>query len=158
MFFTVFSTPSIVWGQAVKGTLVGTITDSSHAVIPGVTVTIAEAATNISRSTKTNDVGYYAFPMLEPGSYTVEAELAGFKRVVRGGVEVSPNTTVRVDLAMTVGEVAETMTVEGAPPILQTDRVDIGMKIEGRLLQALSVRRTNSATVERSIIPAIQTT
>jgi hypothetical protein len=155
VFFTVFTLPSLVWGQAVKGTLVGTITDSSRAVIPGVTVTINEASTNLSRSTKTNDVGYYAFPMLEPGSYTVEAELAGFKRVVRGGVAVSPNTTVRVDLAMSVGEVADTMTVEGAPPILQTDRVDIGMKIEGRQLEDMPLGFNRNYQSLLSLLPGV---
>ena len=67
--------------------------------MPGATVTITETRTNISLNTVTNDAGFYTFPSLKDGTYRVVAELAGFKKVLRDGVIVPVNTTIRVDLA-----------------------------------------------------------
>src|SRR5262245_62662701 len=102
---------SAAFGQAVKGSLLGTITDSSGAAAAGATVTITETRTNISATTLTNADGNYAFPNLKDGVYRVEASQKGFKKVVREGVIVDVNTTVRVDLNLQVGDVSESITV-----------------------------------------------
>jgi len=116
--------------QAVKGGLVGNIADQSGGALPGVTVTITEVNTNISYSTVTNESGNYVFSNLKDGTYRVAAELSGFKRVVREGVEVEVNATPRVDLKMEVGAVEESITVVGESPLLQTDRADTSRIIE----------------------------
>jgi hypothetical protein len=121
--------------QAVKGSLLGNVSDASGLVLPGVTVTITEVNTNISYSTLSNDSGYYTFSNLKDGVYRVVSELSGFKRIVRDGVEVPVNTTVRVDLKMEVGAIEESVTVVGASPLLQTDRADTGRLIESVHLQ-----------------------
>src|ERR1700747_46679 len=84
---------SPVLGQAVNATLLGTVTDSSGAAVGNVKVTITETNTGISRSSQTNESGNYVFPDLPPGTYTVTAELSGFKRASRPAVEVIVNTT-----------------------------------------------------------------
>ena len=127
--------PAIAGAQAVKGSLVGNVTDTSGAVLPGVTVTITEVNTNISYSTTTNESGYYTFSNLKDGTYRVTSELSGFKRFVREGVEVPVNATVRVDCRMDVGALEESVTVVGASPLLQTDRADTGRIIESVHLQ-----------------------
>lgn len=81
--------PSTAAGQAVVGALVGNVTDTSGASIPGVTVTITEVNTNLSRTAVTNESGVYTFSSLVNGTYRVEAELQGFKKYVREGVEVA---------------------------------------------------------------------
>src|SRR5258708_5870476 len=84
--------------QAVKGGLVGNITDPSGFALPGVTVTIVEVNTNISYNVVTNESGNYTFSNLKDGKYRVTAELSGFKRVIRDGVDVPVNATPRVDM------------------------------------------------------------
>src|SRR5215470_2710716 len=99
-------------GQAVKGSLLGTINDSNGAAAAGATVTITETRTNISATTTTNSDGNYVFSNVKDGVYRVEATQKGFKKVVREGVIVDVNTTVRIDLDLQVGEVSEQVTIE----------------------------------------------
>ena len=131
-------------GQAVKASLVGTVTDSSGAVVPGAEITITEVNTNFSRSATTNESGYYVFSNLNPGVYRVEAKLTGFKTAVKDKVEVLVNTTVRADLQLQPGAISEMVTVSAeAAPLLQTDRSDIGRKIEARQMQELPIGGRN---------------
>jgi outer membrane receptor protein involved in Fe transport len=123
-----FSAP--VLGQAVNATLLGTVTDSSGAAVANVKVTITETNTGISRASQTNESGNYVLPDLPPGTYTVTAELSGFKRASRAGIDVIVNTTERVDLILEPGNVLETVTVEAETPMLQTERADTGRKLE----------------------------
>ena len=128
----------IVHAQAVKGSLVGTITDSTGAVASGATITITEVRTNISSTTTTNQDGNYVFANIKEGLYRVEASLKGFKKVVREDVIVDVNSTVRTDLVLPLGEVSETVTVEATvAPLLQTDRADTGRLIESKQVAEL---------------------
>jgi hypothetical protein len=124
----------VAHAQAVSGTLLGSIADQGGLAMPGVTVTITETSTNISLTATTNDSGFYTFPSLKDGTYKVVAELSGFKRVVRDGIIVPVNTTIRVDLKMEVGALEESITVVGQSPILQTDRTDTGRIIESKMV------------------------
>jgi Carboxypeptidase regulatory-like domain len=123
--------------QAVSGALVGNLTDQSGLALPGATVTITETNTNISYTATTNESGYYTFPSLKDGTYKVVGELAGFKKVVRDGVVVNVNTTIRVDLKLEVGAIEESITVKGETPLLQTDRSDTGRLIESKMVSDL---------------------
>jgi len=129
--------------QAVTGTLLGNVTDAAGLPTPGATVTISDVNTNIGTSVITNENGYYVFSSLKDGVYRVAAELVGFKRAVRSDVVVQVNTTIRVDLKLEVGTVAETVTVVGQSPLLQTDRTDTGRIIESKLLQEVPLRYGN---------------
>jgi hypothetical protein len=120
----------VVGAQAVKGSLVGNIVDQSESALPGVTVTITEVNTNIAYTAVTNESGNYTFSNLKDGRYRVNAELSGFKRVIRDGVEVPVNATVRVDMKLEVGAIEESVTVVGESPLLQTDRADTSRIIE----------------------------
>src|SRR5258708_7727374 len=131
------ATPWAAAAQAVSGGLVGNITDGSGLALPGVTMTITETSTNINHSTTTNESGYYTYPSLKDGTYKVVAELAGFKKVLRDGVIVAVNTTVRVDFKMEVGAIEESITVQGESPMLQTDRSDTGRLIESKMVSDL---------------------
>jgi len=130
-----FASVSGASAQAVTGTLLGTVTDSESLPVPGAAIAITEVNTNIRSEVTTNSNGNFVFSSLRNGVYRVEAELQGFRKALREGVEVQVNTTVRVDLRLTVGAVAETVTVVGEPPLLQTDRTDTGRIIESILLQ-----------------------
>jgi hypothetical protein len=123
--------------QAVRGTLLGSVHDGQGAAIPGATVTATETQTNISRTAVTNQSGNYVFANLKDGLYRVEAELTGFKKFSRDGVDVKVNSTVRVDVVLEVGNMEETVEVVQETPLLQTDRADTGRTIEGRQVQEL---------------------
>ena len=123
--------------QAVRGTLLGSIGDTSGSSVPGATVTATDQGTSISSTTVTNQDGFYTFPNLKDGIYRVEAELAGFKKVVRENVRVDVNTTIRVDLTLEAGAVTEVLTVSADPPPLQSDRTDTGRIIQGDQIAAM---------------------
>lgn len=118
------------YGQAVSGTLLGTVTDQSGATIPGARVTLTEQNTGVTRATDATTAGYYAFPDLMPGTYSVAIQHPGFKRGVRTDVQVLVNSTVRVDMQLQTGDVSESIEVRAEAAILQTDRTDTGRKIE----------------------------
>src|SRR3954462_10397062 len=129
--------PSTAAAQAVTGTLLGNITDSSGGAVPGATVTATNFDKNTSRTAVSNESGYYIFSSLPNGTYTVDAELQAFKKMARQGVKVDVNTTVRVDLALSVGQMTEEVTVAAETPALQTDRTDTGRILESKMVSEL---------------------
>ena len=131
---SVVALPATAAAQAVTGTLLGNVTDSSGAPIPGATVTAIETQTNISRTAISNESGNYIFSSLRSGTYTVNAEVQGFRKVVRENVRVDVNTTMRGDLTLELGQVTEAVTVSAETPILQTDRTDTGRLLESKVV------------------------
>ena len=126
-------------GQAVNGNLLGTITDSSGAVVAGAKVTITEVRKNISRTGTTNDGGFFSFPDVPPGVYKVTVEKQGFKLIVRNDVPVSVSTTAHVDLTLQPGSVTETISVEITLPPLQTDSAQTGGQLGATQAEDLPV-------------------
>ncbi len=102
-----------VLGQERGGVLTGTVTDQSKAVVPDVTVTVTNTATNRVFTTKTNDNGTFTAPDLEPGRYSVLFEKTGFAKFTVTDLQVLLGRTVRVDAAMQVGGLEQTVLVTG---------------------------------------------
>jgi hypothetical protein len=125
-------TASVSWAQAVKGTLLGTVSDAQGGAIQGATVTITETGTNIGRTAETNASGHYVFSNLKDGVYRVVVEMPGFRKVQRAGVVVDVNTTIRADVTLQVGQLTEEATVVAETPPLQTDRADTGRILESK--------------------------
>src|ERR1700751_5258074 len=96
-----------MFGQAVNGTLLGTLTDSSGAAVAEAKVTATEVSTGIARVTQTNPSGNYVFPDMAPGTYRVLAEAKGFKKQIRSDLRLDVNSTLRADLTMQPGAVSE---------------------------------------------------
>jgi outer membrane receptor protein involved in Fe transport len=140
VFFTLavaLALSGLASAQAIRGTLLGTVTDAQGATVPGVTVTATETRTNAVRTAVTNQSGNFVFANLLDGLYRVETELSGFKKFSRDGIEVKVNSTMRVDVVLEVGAMTETVEVVQETPLLQTDRADTGRNIEGRLVQEM---------------------
>ncbi len=129
--------PTPAHAQAVRGTLLGNIADTSGSAVPGATITVTDQGTNISSTTVTNQDRLFTFPNLKDAIYRVEAELTGFKKVVRENVRVDVNTTIRVDLTLEAGAITEVLTVSADPPPLQSDRADTGRIIQGEQIAAM---------------------
>jgi hypothetical protein len=142
--------------QTLKGTLLGTITDSSQAVVSGVNVSITEINTNFHRTEISNEEGFYVFANLDPGNYRVEAEHAGFRKVVRTGIDLTPNTTARIDLELTPGAVSEAVDVTAEAPLLQTDRSDTGSKIETQQLNTIPMLNNRNYQNLLLVVPGVQ--
>ena len=120
--------------QAVNGSLVGSVTDTSNAAVPNAKVTLLAVDTGITHATASNQSGNYSFVNLPPGVYKVEVELQGFGKAVRDRVEVLVNSTIRADIELAAGAVTEVINVSAEAALLQTDRADTGRKIETRAL------------------------
>ncbi len=127
---TALTLSSLAYGQAIQGTLLGNISDSTGASVTGAKVSAVEANTGAVRVTNTNESGNYVFPNLTPGTYSVSVEMAGFKKSTRTNVEVQVNTSPRVDLTLEPGNVTESVQVTADAAILQTDRSDTGRQID----------------------------
>lgn len=119
-------------GQTFYGSVAGTITDSTGAVVPGTAVTLTNLATTDKRTTLTDEAGLYRFVNLVPGRYRAEAEKTGFKRFVREPVVVEVESAVRIDVAMEVGETSQTVEVTAQTPLLQSESSSLGQVVEAR--------------------------
>ena len=128
------------------GTITGTITDPSGAVIPKARIIVHNEGTNASREAKSNSDGDYTVALLPPGRYRVAVESPGFRRSVIHGVNLDVDQTVRVDFALVVGAVTEEVTVTGTPPIVQTDTSTLGQVLDTRLVQDLPLNERNFLT------------
>jgi hypothetical protein len=107
--------------QQAPGTIAGTIQDTSGAVIPGVSITLSSPGIIGGNQTAvTSEGGTYRFTRLVPGTYSVRAELTGFRSAERGGINVNADVTVRTDLTLEVGNLSDAVTVTGETPLLDT--------------------------------------
>ncbi|MGA8780756.1 MAG: carboxypeptidase regulatory-like domain-containing protein, partial [Terracidiphilus sp.] len=143
------------WGQAVSATLVGTVTDNTGAIVPRASVDILENATGIKHTDITNASGNYSFPDLTPGTYAVTVSSPGFKKETRSGVDVAVNTTTRVDITLQPGSITETVTVTGAPPIMETDRADVSVNIEAQALSSMPIGVNQNFQFALTLAPGV---
>lgn len=126
-----------VWGQS-TGTVVGTVTDNTGAVVVGAAISLVEKATGDTRGTTTNDDGHYIFANVNPGTYTVRFKKAGFSETVLTSVTVDVGTQVTENVQMKLGAVSTTVTVtETVGAELQTLNATIGTSITGPALDSL---------------------
>ena len=116
------------------------------AAVPGATVTATETQTNISRTAVTNEAGNYIFSSLRNGTYSVEAELQGFRKVMRQNVRVDVNTTMRVDLTLELGQMNEAVTVAAETPASPDGphRHGPAARVEGRHARSRSASTATS--------------
>lgn len=113
-------------GQLLKGTILGTVTDTTQAVMPNVAVELTDVNTNYKRTTVTNESGFFAFANLDPDNYSIDVRQTGFKETRREGIVLNANTTVRADFALEPGTQTQVVDVTSEAPVLQTDRADTG--------------------------------
>jgi hypothetical protein len=131
----VFTTAS--WAQTTAGAVVGLVLDPNGGTVSDVSVVAVETDTNRRWNTTTNDSGGYSISNLPPGTYRLEFEQTGFKKVVQTGIEVRVNENARSNAVMEVGPLTETINVTAPPPVLQTDNSSIGGTIDHYKLERL---------------------
>ncbi|MEO8678739.1 MAG: TonB-dependent receptor [Vicinamibacterales bacterium] len=128
---------SPAFAQIDTGVIVGRVVDGSSAVLPGVTVVATQDGTGLQAMAVTDDRGEFIFPGLRVGTYTVTAELQGFRRAVRRDIQLSVQTRAQVDLQLNVGAVTEEVIVTGKTELLQTQSADIGSVVDERQVRDL---------------------
>jgi Carboxypeptidase regulatory-like domain/TonB dependent receptor-like, beta-barrel len=142
-------------GQAVTGSVVGTITDTSGAVIPGATVTITDVGTNIARTITTDANGYYSFAIVKPATYKVTASKTGFATGVHSDVILSVNSTVRVDMTLKPGSVTQTINVTSEAPLLQTDSAQTGTTVTSTEVEQLPLSANRNFQNLMVMVPGV---
>src|SRR5580704_6009867 len=149
----VLSFSSFLHGQAVTGTLLGTVTDRSGAVVGGAKITATEAQTGLIHESATNESGNFTFPDLPQGKYSVTVEAPGFKKDTHQNIDLLSNSSTRVDVSMETGSISESVMVTTAPALLQTDRADISTKIEAAQMASLPVGTNRNFQSLLNLVP-----
>jgi hypothetical protein len=128
------------FAQTFRGTILGSVTDSSGAAVPGATVTIKNVDTGLIRTVTTSDDGSYAAPELPIGNYSVTVEKAGFKSGVVTGVKVEVSTERRADVALQIGQSAQRIEVRGEElPMVDSTSNTLGGILESKLVTSLPI-------------------
>jgi outer membrane receptor protein involved in Fe transport len=115
-----------LFAQVAAGEITGTVRDQAGAAVPGATVTVTNVDTNRQRVVASRGDGVYTAPSLAPGSYRLDVELNGFKRVRREGIRLATGEKVRIDFDLAVGDVREQVTVTADASILRTETANLG--------------------------------
>jgi hypothetical protein len=139
--------------QVLYGSIVGNVTDTSRASVPGANVIAIQTQTNLARETTTRGDGGYAFANLPEGTYTVRITLQGFREFVQEQVPVSPNTVSRIDVVLEVGALTETITVRTERTLLQTDTGDLHSVIESEEIGKLPLGSYRNYQTLLNLVP-----
>jgi hypothetical protein len=153
LWATIALLPPQAAAQTLYGNLVGTVTDSSGAVLPGVTVTARNTGTGLVQSTATDEVGTYRLPNLVPGTYDVTVSLQGFTDHQRTGVPVAAGAAVRVDAALGVGGLTEAVTVVSETTLLQTEKTDLSTQITSKEVTNLPLNAYRNYQALMNLVP-----
>jgi Carboxypeptidase regulatory-like domain len=130
--------PSLAWGQlGGSGTIEGTVTDSSGAMVVDANVTARNLATGVETVRSTTKDGLYTLAPLDAGSYTVTVTAPGFEKLVRENIHVDGLQVLALDLTLKVGSASQTVIVTSAPPQLETDNATLGGTLENEVYQSL---------------------
>ena len=132
-----------VSAQVNNASLTGLVTDTAGSVIANALVTVKNKATNAETSATTDSSGYYTFGSLPVGTYVVTVEVKGFKKAVRENINLEVGQKARIDTALEVGDVTESVVVASGVPLLTTQEATTGGVIENRLIAQLPLSGRN---------------
>src|SRR5436309_10708666 len=139
----VFAGAPTAGAQQFTGGIRGLVRDA-NGVIPGVTVTLTNEATNISREVTTNDVGQYSFAAVPPGTYTLKTQLTGYKTFESKGLTVGTQQFITLDIVLEVGRLEENITVTGQSPLIDTANASHAASLDREALESLPAPGRNA--------------
>ncbi|MBL8211554.1 MAG: carboxypeptidase regulatory-like domain-containing protein [Bryobacterales bacterium] len=137
------SSPAVLFGQAVTGTIFGSVFDPTQAAIGGANVTVTNLNTGYTRQMATQADGGYRFPSLPLGSYRVAVEQAGFSSFTQEGITLQVDQQVRVDVTLRVGNVSEKMQVTAEAPLVNASNAETSEVIDRRRVEMLPLNGRN---------------
>ena len=129
--------------QRITAALAGTVRDSSAAVIPNAVVSVTNTGTQVTTKTHTDGTGQFVVSNLPPGPYSVTVDAPGFKRLVRSGLVLDVDQNAQVDFVLKIGSISETVQVNSAEPLLETQSSDIGQVIRNQSIENLPLNQRN---------------
>jgi hypothetical protein len=127
--------PSSLSAQGITGSITGTVTDPTGAVIGGATVTVRQTETNAVKTITTSEAGTYTITQLQPGHYNVKVEKAGFKSSTQSGITLVIDQTAVINAQLTVGSQQEVVEVTSTGPVIQTEDSSVGQVIDAQAIQ-----------------------
>jgi len=149
-----------LFAQRDFGTLTGTVTDTTGAVVADAKITITEQATGVKTSATADSTGTYVRPLLKPGTYTVEVEAPGFRKAIQRDVLLTGGDRVGVNISLTVGEMTQSVEVTAAAPLLQTETTTLGQTMGSKTVSELPLggqrKFTFLAPLAPGVVPAEQ--
>jgi len=128
---------AVVAWAGITGSISGTVTDPSGAVMSGVTVTVTSLSTNVQGTTVTDAKGFYSFPALNVDKYTVAVNQPGFRNFLESGVQINANSAISIDIKLQVGQVLDTITVKSDTLQVETQSTQMGDVIEGSTITSV---------------------
>ncbi|MGI8772934.1 MAG: TonB-dependent receptor domain-containing protein [Acidobacteriaceae bacterium] len=134
--------------QAVYGSIFGTVTDNTGAVVPNANITVTDVAKGTSIVVHSNDSGQYTAQHLIPDTYKIDVEAPGFSTASLAGVVVYADTAPKADIKLAIGAVANTVTVTSSAPLLTTDRAEVSMILNARAVENLPNLNRNFTAFE----------
>jgi hypothetical protein len=140
--------PAAVLAQETRGNISGTVRDP-QGVVPGASVTITNVDTDISQQLVTNDSGYFEAPLLNPGNYSVNVEMPGFRKATRTNIVLGVAQQVTVPFTLEVGAITEEIIVRGEAPLLDTTSVSSAAQFDQRLVESLPMFANMPITLSR---------
>ncbi len=133
----------VLLAQFDSGQIGGYVRDASEAIVSGAAVVVSNEGTGERRQTTTNANGFYVFPNLPVGTYSVSAEISGFKKTVQSGITLDSAAKLNIDLALTVGQVTETVEVKGTATLVQTESAQVGRVVYDKQIQNMTLNGRN---------------
>jgi hypothetical protein len=137
--------------QAVTGTIIGTVADTTGAVLPGVSVTVKQTETGFTRTLTSDSNGEYTAASIPTGTYTVTGEISGFKSVSLSNVQVGVDSRVRADLKLEVGAMTESVEIVASTPLVQTSSSDLSTTVTEEQIKQLPLNGRNFVSLTRTI-------
>ncbi len=143
--------PGELSAQAVSGTILGTVKDSTGAVMPGASVTLVNTGTGFTRTVVTDAKGEYTAPQVPTGTYTVSAEMSGFKKVTMANVHLGVDQHPKIDLTLDLGQLTESVEIQAETPLLQATSSDLSNTVQEEQIKTLPLNGRNFVSLTRNI-------
>ena len=147
--FASASTP--LRAQSVSGTILGTVTDASGAVVSNAKVIVTHEGTGLTREVMSDSNGDFVVPSIPTGRYTVVVEMAGFKTLALSNIELGVDQRARIDLKLEVGALTESVTIEAVSPLVQTSTSELGTTVGNEQIEALPLNGRNFVNLTRTV-------
>src|SRR5215471_16775359 len=139
------------FAQQTAGNITGRVLDQQGAAVPGATVTAKNAQTGFARTEVSDAQGLYRLNSIPVGKYDVSAELAGFATIVNKDVDVFVGQTATLDFGMKVAQVAETVNVTGATPLIETTQSSVGAVVDPKRIETLPLNGRQFANLAATV-------
>jgi len=134
---------SSAWAQKTSGTIAGTVTDDSGALVAGASVTVTSVQTEATRTSQTNSAGLFSFPELNPGVYNISVTKQGFKKVEAKDIELHVSDITNVPIKLPVGAIVETVEVQASAVQVETQTGTVGNVVNGEQVRELPLNGRN---------------